>query len=144
FLDIPDNKVSFNRIKRMNDGRYLIWATKFENGIFIEKLFVFDGNRGLKEIYSDYSFPNINEMNGEVYITINNKIYKCVKDKLVLWKEFPANLYYGRVLGRNEKDFFGSGNEGILHYNGTDLVNLYPTQLDLYGALIFNENVFFN
>lgn len=144
FLDIPDIKVSFNRIKRINDGKYLIWATNFENGIFLEKLFIFDGNGGLKEIYSDNSYPHLNEMNEEVYVTINNRIYKWNNEKLELWKEFPSNIYYGNVLGRNEKDFFGCGYEGILHYNGTDLVNLYPTQLDLHGALIFDQNVFFD
>jgi len=112
-----------------------------DNG-FSEKLYIFDGST-LNEIYSDYSNPLLYEMNGEVYVTISNKIYKCVDDRLELWKEFPANIYYGNVLGRSEKDFFGSGYEGILHYNGTDLVNLYATQLELQGVLIFGKDVFF-
>ncbi len=139
FLNIPDIRVGFYDIKRMKNGKYLISGDSDNT----YKLFVFDGVGTLTEIHSGF-YPGLNEMKGEVYISINNKIYKCVNDKLELWKEFPANLYYGNVLGRSEKDFFGSGYEGILHYNGTDLVNLYSTQLDLHGAFIFEKDVFFD
>ncbi|MFI5237184.1 MAG: hypothetical protein ACHQLA_04540 [Ignavibacteriales bacterium] len=142
-LNLPVIRAGFHEIKKMKNGKYLIWAENSDNG-FLEKLYVFDGNNNLIEIYSDYSYPHLNEMNGEVYITIQNKIYKCVKDKLELWKEFPGNIYYGTALGRSEKDFFGSGYEGILHYNGSDLVNLYNTQMDLHGALIFEKDVVFD
>lgn len=142
-LSIPDIRVGFNRIRKMNNGNYIIWATNFDKG-FLDKLFVYDGNNNLKEIFSDYYFPGLYQMNGDVYVTINRKIYKCRNDKLELWKEFPGTSYIGSFLGRSEKDFFGSGYDGILHYNGSDIANLYPTkQLDLGGMLIFNKDVFF-
>ena len=146
FLNIPDIKVGFNVIKTTKDGKYLIEATNVDSG-FLEKIFVFDGANTLKEIYSDYGNPQLYEMNGEVYITINGKIYKCINDELVLWKEFPGTSYYGTVLGRSENDFFGAGHDGILHYNGTNLQTLYPiqsSQLTIGGALIFEKDVFFN
>lgn len=142
FLYIPDIRVGFHRIKKMKNGKYLVEGSNDDNG-FLEKLFVFDGNSNLKEIYSDYAYPAIYEMNGDVYVVINSKIYKCRNDKLELWKDFSSTSYVRTVLGRNEKDFFGCGYDGIMHYNGTDLVNLYPTQLEQRGVLIFEKDAFF-
>ncbi|MGE5798602.1 MAG: hypothetical protein ACM34N_17585 [Ignavibacteria bacterium] len=37
-----------------------------------------------------------------------------------------------------------AGYDGVYHYNGTDLANLYPTQqLELGGEFIFDKVVFF-
>ena len=142
-LNIPTIEAGFHRIRKTKNGKYLIWGETNDNG-FLEKLFVFDGNNSLKEIYSDYSYPGLYEMNGDVYITINRKIYKCENDQLVLWKDFTGENFYGTVLGRNEKDYFIAGYDGIYHYNGTDLVNLYRTQqLELGGEVIFEKDVFF-
>ena len=82
-------------------------------------------------------------MNGEVYIVINRKIYKCINDKLKLWKDFTSTSYHSTVLGRNEKDFFGAGYDGIMHYNGTDFKILFQTQLEKKGVSIFEKDVFF-
>ncbi len=141
-LEIPEIRVGFYKIKKIDNNKYLIAATNFDSG-FLGKLFVFDGINNLKEIYSDYNDPVLYQMNGETYIVISQKIYKCKDDKLVLWKDFTGTSYYGTLLGRNEKDYFVAGYDGILHYNGTDLVNLYPTQIGLGGALIFEKDVFF-
>jgi len=142
FLNIPDIRVGFNDIKRMSNGKYLITATNVDSG-FLEKLFVFDGVSNIKEIYSDYTYPYLDEMNGDVYIAINRKIYKCINDKLELWKDFSNTSYHSTVLGRNEKDFFGAGYDGIMHYNGTDFKILFQTQLEKKGVLIFEKDVFF-
>jgi len=141
-VNIPDINVGFEKIRRFANGKYIIMGTNYDSG-FLEKLFVFDGTN-LKEIYSDYAYPGLYEMSGEVYIVINHKIYKCRNDELILWKEFPGTSYYGSVLGRSEKDFLGAGYDGILHYNGSDLANLYSTeQIELGGWLIFEKDVFF-
>lgn len=141
-VNIPDMKVGFEKIKRMSNGKYLISALNVDAG-WLSKIFVFDGIASLKEIYSDYYYPGLNQIKDEVYVTIDRKIYKCRNDKLELWKEFPGMGYIGTVLGRSEKDFFGSGYNGIMHYNGTDLQVLYQTQLGPVGALIFEKDVFF-
>lgn len=142
FLNIPDIRVGFLEIRKMKNEKYLIYASNSDNG-FLEKLFVFDGVSNLQEIYSDYSYPYLDEMNGDVYIAINRKIYKCINDKLELWKDFSSTSYHSTVLGRSEKDFFGAGYDGIMHYNGTDFKILYPTQLEKKGVLIFEKDVFF-
>lgn len=141
-MNIPNIKVGFNEIRKNRNGGYIVTATNFDNG-FLEKLFFFDGKNTLKEIYSDYNWPGLYEMNGEVYITIMRKIYKYRNNRLELWKEFPGTSYYGTVLGKSEKDFFGAGYEGVLHYNGNDLKILYQAQLNLVGGLIFEKDVFF-
>ena len=82
-------------------------------------------------------------MVGEVYFVINQKIYKCINDELILWKDFTWTNYYGTFQGRNEKDYFAAEYDGIYHYNETDLINLYPTQkLELGGEAIFDKDVF--
>ncbi len=144
FINIPDIRVGFNEIKRLKNGKYIINGIINDDIGFLDKLFIFDGIGTLKEIYSDYSYPSLDEMNNEVYITINNKIYKCKDDKLKLWKEFSGIPYYDSVLGRSEKDFFGIGYDGILHFNGIDLVNIYKSQLDISASIIFEKDVFFS
>ena len=141
-LNIREIRAGFNEIKKMKNGKFIIRAENSDNG-FLEKLFVFDGSSNLKEIYSDYNYPAIYEMNGDVYIVISSKIYKCINDKLELWKDFSNTSYVRTVLGRYEKDFFGCGYEGIMHYNGTDFKILFPTPLEQKGVLIFEKNVFF-
>ncbi len=142
-LNIPEIKVGFNDLKRMKNGNYLITGTNVDNG-FLEKLFVFDGDSKLKEIYSDYQAPLLYQIGSDLYITINRIIYIYINEKLTVWKDFSNTSYYGTVLGRSEKDIFSAGYNGILHYNGTDLVNLYNTkELGLTGVLIFENDVFF-
>jgi hypothetical protein len=141
-LNIQDIRVGFHRIKKMKNGNYLIEGSNDDNG-FLEKLFVFDGGNNLKEIYSDYTYPYLDEMNGDAYIAINRKIYKCINDKLELWKDFSSTSYHSTVLGRNEKDFFGAGYDGIMHYNGADFKILFQTELEKKGVLIFEKDVFF-
>ncbi len=144
-LNIPDIRVGFDKIRKTKNGEYLIRASSFDNGVFIDKLFLYDGNINLTEIYSDnIQQPVLYEMNGDVYISINKKIYNIRNGRLEFWKEFPGSSYIGQVFGRSEKDFFGgSESEGIMHYNGTDLKALYPNQSGPVGGLIFEKEVFF-
>ncbi len=142
YLNIPDIRVGFHYIKKAYDGNYIISATNYDNG-FLDKIFVFDGKNKLTEIYSDYHWPGLFNIGENVYVTINRKIYKYRNYKLEFWKDLSASGYVSTVLGRSEKDFFGTGYGGIMHYNGSDVKILYPTDLDAVGSLILDKDVFF-
>ncbi len=141
-VDIPNMKIKFYDIKPMKNGKFIITGLD-DNDTWTEKIYVYDGSNNFKEIYSDSRWPGLNEINGEIYISIVNKIYKVKNDELIEWKDFTNSTYYGGVLGRSEKDFFGAGYEGIMHYNGTDLAIVYPAHLNIAPGLIFEKDVFF-
>lgn len=142
-LDIPNLRVGFNYVITTNDGQFLITGTNTDIG-FLDKIYVFDGVSKLQEIYSDYYWPGfLYAFKNNVYVAINARVYKYNDRKLELWKDFFNTGYYGTVLGRNEKDVFGAGYHGIMHYNGTDIKTIYHTQLGLTGLLIFEKDVFF-
>ena len=141
-VDIPNMKIKFYDIKPMKNGKFIITGLD-DNDTWKEKIYVYDGTNNFKEIYSGIYWPGLNEINGEIYISINNKIYKVKNDMLVEWKDFTNSTYFGGVLGRSEKDFFSAGYEGIMHYNGTDLAIVYPAHLNIAPGLIFEKDVFF-
>lgn len=112
------------------------------------KIFSFDGKE-LKEIYSANEFISLNDMNGEVYISVGRQIFKYNNGYVSLWKNFTNTVYYRRLWGRNESDFFcfawKDGKYGIGHYNGTDFQFMYSPDPDfpLYEGLVLENEVFF-
>ena len=141
FLDIPYTEVGFERIKRMKDGRFLLMGTNYEKG-FLEKLYIYDENK-LIEIYSDYNYPGMFELDDNIFVKIKQLIFKVMNNNLVEWRNFQNTTFLGNIVGRTEKDFFVAGIDGILHYNGTDIINLYTNNFLSGGEVIFERDVFF-
>ena len=84
-------------------------------------------------------------MNGEVYVTLDGKIYKFNNGQLDFWKDFPGTSFLNFKSGRNEKDFFGTSIEGLLHFNGSDLQAIYktyPKNIELYRVFILENDIF--
>jgi hypothetical protein len=112
------------------------------------KLFSFDGKE-LKELLSGNEFISLSEMNGEVYIVKDKKIYKYKNGTLALWKDFTNTIFYARIFGRNESDFFcfarKDGKFGIGHYNGTDFQFMYSPDpyFDFFEGFVLENEVFF-
>jgi len=144
FVNIPDIRAGFYQITHnKSSGEMIIYGFNADLG-FIDKLFVYNGST-IREIYSDYKQPILEEMDGEVYVTVERKIYKYNNGKLNLWKDFPGTSFFAFKSGRSEKDFFGVSIEGLLHYNGTDLkaiFNTYPKQIGLYRVFVFEKDIF--
>lgn len=144
FVNIPDIRAGFYKIVRKAfTGELIIYGFNADYG-FLDKIFVYDG-KTIKEIYSEYKEPGLNEMNGEVYVTFDRKIYKYGNGQLNFWKDFPGTSFLYFKGGRSEKDFFGASIEGLLHYNGTDLkviYNTYPQNIGLYRVFIFEKDIF--
>jgi hypothetical protein len=143
FVQIPTLRISFAWVRRQqSSGLLFLQARRFEQTGDTAKLFVYDG-KNLQQIYSSPNDAVLQEVRGEVYLIINQKIYKYINGTLQVWKDFSGTNYIGGMLGRSEIDFLGlrSGG-GILHYNGTDMQVLYETTLGVWSWFIFEKDVF--
>ena len=148
FANIPYVKVGFTDGKiDQSSGALIIEGTVFDTTGFISKIHSWDGNQ-LKELYSGIPYAGVGSVQHEVLVYINQKIYKYENGQLVVWKDLSGTDYSGKIwCGRSENDFFmgSSVGVGIGHYNGTDFQIIYKfkTNLDIYGAYIFDKDVFF-
>ena len=112
YLNLSDIRAGFYKItQKKTTGEFIIYGTNFDSG-FLNKLYVYNGST-LDEIYSGYEQPFLNQMAGEVYITLDRKIYKYNSGKIEFWKDFPGTSFLGFKGGRNEKDFFCVSIEGL-------------------------------
>lgn len=149
FVQIPTFKLNFRNIRlQKSTGLYIINAYHFLEPNNGDKLLTYNG-KDFTEVYTGNSSVEIFDMNGEVYITTDRKIYKCTDNQLTLWRDLSSNFFGYSVWGKNEKDFFGialdwiTNKDGVGHYNGTDFKKLLETSLHFTGAGAYtNNNVF--
>jgi len=81
-----------------------------------------------------------------IYLVVKNKIYKYQNNTFQSLIDFSTTNYAGAAFGRNEKDFFTINWDGIGHFNGTDLVTIYPKWNNDWapsGGVIFEKDVYF-
>jgi hypothetical protein len=143
FVSIPDYRVGFTWIRRGNieSMKYYLSAVRYESTGDTNKIYELDGTN-LNEIYSGQERTSINEMASRVYHCIGKKIYKYQNGQFIVWKDFSGTKHIGRIWGRSEIDFFTVASDGLTHYNGTDLVTLYPTNLFINEAFVFQKDIF--
>jgi hypothetical protein len=105
---------------------------------------VYDGTNRIREIFSSAdSLMKVEEIAGEVYFLCQQKIYKSNNGSFVLWKDFSGDNYYGWLKGRSEIDFFGMGRHNeIVHYNGTNMVTVFPNTLDIFNMFVVGDSIF--
>lgn len=150
FINTPDISVELVFVRKQMESGHLILG-----GVNIDamtgdtyKIYSYDGKE-IKELYSGRNPATISEMNGELYIDIGQQIYKYKDGQLKQWKDLRNTIFYQRIWGRNENDFFFNswqkGKFGIGHYNGTDLQTLYMPvhNLPTYEAVLFDKDIFF-
>ncbi len=143
FVQIPNIKVTLGKIRYDNSlAQYFIYGITFQSSGDIPRLYKYSNNN-LEEIDSNGENIVMSEINGHVYFIINHKAYKYNGNQMIFWKDFSADNITGEIYGRSESDFFATGNNGILHYNGTNFQTILPQNLSLFGAAIFEKKVFF-
>lgn len=142
-IPIDKIRVSFNRIRRglKENGKYYLSGTRFESVGDTNKIYEFDKTK-LMEIYSGQEVATVNEMAGRVYLCVGKKIFKYQNSQLNIWKDFEQTNHLGRIWGRNESDFFTVGLNGLTHYNGSDLITIYATDMFINDALVFEEDIY--
>lgn len=143
FLDVPKlNNGGFHRILyQENIDTYFIFAVKIEDGVILDKLFTFNGEK-LTEIMSTPGSIGLSRINETVYINHDKKVYKYLNDQFVLWKDFSNTEFLSNFQGRSENDFFNNSATGVGHYNGIDYETVYPTHLRIYNKIIFEKEIF--
>jgi hypothetical protein len=143
FAELPDLPVAFGRIRKDKNENHFLYGLRVGGGIVPDsnKIFIYNSN-GLKELWSGIEIANVSDMNGDVYLSIQKYIYKYKDNKLTLWKDFTSTSFLSGIRGRTESDFFCASNDGLAHYNGSDLVTLYPTDLFLNDVFVFEKDVF--
>jgi hypothetical protein len=150
FIQIPVMKLDFTNIRQQSStGLFVINAYDLAGISNNNRLIIYNG-KDFTEVNDGNYTTEIYDMNGEVYITMNRKIYRYLNSKLVLWKDLSSYFFRYSVWGKNEKDFFGIADEGISlnkdmvgHYNGTDFKILLETNLNFTGAGAYTDNNIF-
>lgn len=145
-----DNHIIFIDARKDSKGSNLLFIgglSHYGYTVDSSRVWTFDGNQ-LKQIYVGEYSPTqksgVYRIDGRVYITIGQKIFKYENNSLQLWKDFTGTNFQARMWGRNENDFFYiSTDGGIGHYNGKDLVTIY-NNFFAYNAVILNDFVFFH
>ena len=143
-VNIPTIKNSLNKIlydKKAN--MFLISSWIFDKPDQI--IYSFDGT-SLKNVFSTQDGSSIYNIGDLVYLVVKNKIYKFHNNTFEPLIEFSQSNYAGAAFGRTEKDFFTINWDGIGHYNGTDLITVYPKWNNDWapgGGIIFEKDVYF-
>jgi hypothetical protein len=144
YMSIPIIRIGFADIRQQNSsGLYFLYGWRFEQTGDTSKVYLYDGKNSLREIYSNVYSMKVEEIAGEVYFVSQNKIYKYIRNAFVLWKDFSNENYLGWMVGRSEMDFFGMGKNGdIVHYNGTDIITLFPNTVSVFNLFVVDGSVF--
>jgi hypothetical protein len=148
----PEAKGQFLNIKSgSNDSPnyYLIYLSEY---IDSTSIYEFDG-KALKRIYNqpelDYNIPGMFSINNNIYFGFEEKLlkYDYKYNRFITLKDFAgANIKtMSHVNGRSENDLFINMNDGIGHYNGTDIQTIFKTynSTPFDDAVVFEKDVFF-
>lgn len=147
-VQIPDYRVSFNRIRSetKGSGPYYLSGTRFETFGDTNKIFQLNGTT-LKHIYSGEGVATVNEVDGIVYLVYDGKIFRDLNGSLSIWQDLSTSgMTVGLIWGRTEKDVFAQSTKGgvygLGHFNGTDWVILFQLMTPISDVILFNSDVF--
>jgi hypothetical protein len=143
--NIPSIKKSFKEIYYdKNDDIFYISAWEFNSSI--ESIYSFDG-QNLNLIYSTDKLISLSNIGQEIISIIDySKIYKVKSGTIELIKDFSATSFAGYCFGRNELDIITANDDGIGHFNGNDLLTIYPKwniELNRIGSIIFEKDFYY-
>ena len=141
-VNIPNIQNSFDQIFYDEfSGKFIISGWIFNQPD--EYLYSFDG-KNLNQIYTTTNGLFLSNIGQEPIAIINRSmIYRIHQNQIELFKDFSSDNLNGFAIGRNEKDLITANYDGIGHYNGTDLVTIYPKwniELDRIGSIVFEKD----
>jgi len=150
-VNIPFLPYNFLRIKRgikENNKYYLFGISDNPAGEDLVALFELNGN-SIKKIYEQEYHPTtrvfVQEMAGKTFFVIGNKISKYVDGEFKTIIQITEPKFGLQIFGRNEKDIFIIMEDGVAHYNGSNIEYLYrfPNSPSVTDGIVFEKNVFF-
>jgi hypothetical protein len=141
-LNTPQIKEYFNNIMFLKNGDVLISGQNYLEPQEPSRLYKLkDGNLSLIRKSSLGIFLQI--LNNKMYIGTDRKVYEYNNGSLKEVINLTGTDYLGSIWGRTIKDFFSANsNWNLGHYNGTDIVNVYPAEGYIINAQIFDKEVF--
>jgi hypothetical protein len=144
-VNIPLIKNSFKEIcYDKNSGNFYISAWEFNSTY--EYIYSFNG-QNLNQIYKTNRLIGLDNLGQEVIAIIDySKVYKIKSNSVELLIDFSSTQFGGWAFGRNNLDILTANNDGIGHYNGTNLVTIYPKwniELNRIGSLIFEKDFYY-
>jgi len=152
----------FGRV-RVANGMAYIWGIKLSyTASDTEAIYAFDGNT-IKEISSSIvdntGHMMVDDIGGHVYCVLSHDVcrYEYTRQILAtgdyvtsgsLARLFSINspAFNFGVTGRSTSDAFASMNNGVAHWNGTDLqylVTFSPFEVAAFEPIMFQKDVFF-
>ncbi len=122
----------------------------FYNSSDTTVFYEFDKNE-LKEVFTDENISSkggwMGVINEDMVFSLNNGIFKYADNSLKPFISYNIQTlpgsFAGAVFGRNEKDIFIMIWEGIAHYNGMDIKQLFSATGGAIDGQLFDNEVFF-
>jgi hypothetical protein len=144
FVGIPETKVGLETVAiEIKSGVLVMSGTVYDPSGFIAKVYCWDGKE-LKELLSGSGWSFVTKLGGEIFATLNSKIFKYADKNLILWKDNSGTGIGGNIIcGRSRNDFFIGSYDGITHYNGTDFTTIFQTNWTVQRGIAFENDVFF-
>ena len=146
-----DFNSQFLRIRKEKDNVYVnSYGINYETGDGDVEFYHVKDNE-LIRIYSNKEskihWASMSYIDGKVYFTIGREVFRYQEKKFRLFLSINYENFYTQVTGRNEKDLFIAMDDGIAHYNGTDIEYIYKFPLKgmrIIGyPLILDKDIFY-
>jgi len=150
-VNIPFIPYNFMRIKRgiKENPLFYIWGEK-TTPLAPDSVGLFELNgNNVRQIYKGRWNSEgqcfVQEIDGKLYFVIGNNIYKYVNREFVLWLDINEPQFGMQIFGRNEKDIFLRMEDGIAHYNGSNIEYIYHTEphISVSEGVLFENVVVF-
>ncbi|OGU67994.1 MAG: hypothetical protein A2499_13795 [Stygiobacter sp. RIFOXYC12_FULL_38_8] len=142
-IEIPKVYELFTYLRKDKWNNVYILGHGYMTGI--DKLYCYDGSN-FKELMSSSTRMYLGDITTDIIAINNKKAYKLINGEAIEWVDFKGDDFTFELFGgKSEKDMFGNNN-GILHYNGTDIQKLYPfyfVDFLLNSIWLFEKDVFF-
>ncbi len=135
------------RYSTKNDRYYFLAYIDNKEIMDTTRLLEYDG-KDIKTIINDQTAGNnlaMNDIDGYLYVGKGKKIYRYIDGKLNDFLEINLPNFGGQTWGRNKNDFFIRMQDGLLHYNGTDLQYLLKFTSNItFGSsmLVLEKDIF--
>ncbi len=146
---LPNNGfISKIKYSSRNDKYYLLCFPYWGFERDTNRLYEYDGNT-LKMIYNKATSPEnsctINEVNGEIYVTIGKTICSYLNNDFGYRFEVNDQNFGGQIWGRNKNDILIRMYDGLCHYNGTNIEYILrlPNNLMPGNGFILKDDFFY-
>ena len=143
-----DFQSQFTRIEKSSEKYFILNVTVDNMHGDTTSVFLFNrSNSTLVKILYETTIENINIINEQLYIIMNNQIYLYTDNKLIELNTPSILDTIHQIYGRHKNDLLIRTRNSIIHYNGTDIKNLYSFDNEWTysagGAIIFEKEIFF-